>query len=77
MAGQAALVGADHVLAGHPFQRGERELPQPLPVHDLADVQVGRLVGAGVQAEAATVFHQFVGVQGQGRSVHSSGYRLF
>jgi hypothetical protein len=30
-----------------------------------------------VQAEAATVFHQFVGVQGQGRSVHSSGYRLF
>lgn len=63
---KAALVGADHVLAGHPFQRGELELPQPLPVHNLADVQVRRSVGAGVQAEAAAVFHQSVGVEGQG-----------
>jgi hypothetical protein len=52
--------------SGHPFQRGERELPQPFPVQDLAHVQVWRFVGAGVQAEAAAVFHQSVGVQGQG-----------
>ena len=68
-ASEAAADGAARigfVLLGPPIPKGRARTAAAFPVHDLADVQVGRFVGAGVQAEAAAVFHQSVGVQDQG-----------